>query len=117
MAMIHDAGWTKLMQKTNIFANIPKKLDDELFEDIISNKTLKIQRIVSQGHTTDKFEWYDQDSDEWVIVLQGEAVLSFEDEDDVSLKAGDYINIPAHKKHRVSWSKSDEKTIWLAVHH
>lgn len=117
MGMTHDAGWTRPMQKINIFANIPKKLDDELFEDIISNETLKIQRIVSQGHTTDKFEWYDQDSDEWVILLQGEAVLSFEDEDDINLKSGDYINIPAHKKHKVSWTKRDEKTIWLAVQH
>lgn len=117
MGMIQLVGWTKLMQKTNIFSNIPKKLDEELFEDIISNDKLKIQKIVSEGHTTDKFEWYDQDSDEWVIVLHGEAILSFENEDDVNLKPGDYINIPAHKKHRVSWTTSDKKTIWLAVHH
>jgi cupin 2 domain-containing protein len=52
-----------------------------------------------------------------VILLKGEAVISFMDEDDIRLKAGDYINIPAHKKHRVSWTKPDEETIWLAVHY
>ena len=105
------------MKTTNIFTNIPQELKDELFENIISNDKLKIQRIVSQGHTTQKFQWYDQDSDEWVILLQGDAIISFEDEKDIKLKSGDYINIPAHKKHKVSWTSTDIKTIWLAVHY
>ncbi len=101
----------------NIFKNIPKPSENEFFEELISKNGVKIERIVSFGHTTKEFEWYDQDSDEWVILLKGEAVISFMDEDDIRLKAGDYINIPAHKKHRVSWTKPDEETIWLAVHY
>lgn len=105
------------MKKSNIFDLIPATLKDELFEELISKEGLKIERIVSHGHVTPEFEWYDQRRDEWVILLQGEAIISFLNEDDVRLKAGDYINIPAHKKHRVSWTKPDEDTLWLAVHY
>lgn len=105
-----------MMEKSNIFSNIPTNLDDELFEDIINKESFKLQRIISQGHTTPEGEWYDQDEDEWVMLVSGEAVLSFFDNEDVHLKAGDYINIRAHKKHRVSWTKPDAKTIWLALY-
>lgn len=105
------------MKKSNIFGMIPSPLRDELFEEIVSNNGVKIERIVSFGHTTPEHDWYDQRKNEWVILLQGEAIISFLNEDDVNLKAGDYINIPAHKKHRVSWTKPDEESIWLAVYY
>lgn len=105
------------MDKSNIFTNIPKDIKDEIFEDIVSKSSFKIERIVSKGHTSPEKGWYDQKSDEWVIVLKGEAVLSFEDKEDVKLSTGDYINIPAHTKHKVSWSAPDIETIWLAVYY
>jgi cupin 2 domain-containing protein len=105
------------LQVTNIFDNIPTQLHQELFQDIFSKDGLKIQRIVSQGEATQDDKWYIQEDDEWVIVLQGEATLSFEDDSDIKLSSGDYIHIPAHKKHKVSWTSSDEQTIWLAVHY
>ena len=33
------------------------------------------------------------------------------------MKPGDFVNIPAHKKHRVEWTTPDEPTVWLAVHY
>ena len=105
------------MKKSNIFANIPSEIKEELFEDIIRNEGIKIQRIVSKGHITKENEWYDQKSNEWVIVLKGEAILEFEGADEVRLKDGEYINIPARTKHRVSWTKPDEETVWLAIHY
>lgn len=33
----------------------------------------------------------------------------------MDLKPGNFVNIPAHKKHRVEWTTPDEPTIWLAV--
>ena len=105
------------MKTKNIFTNIPKQLPDEIFEDIISTQNLKIERIISKGHTTPISQWYDQDTDEWVIILQGEAIISFEDSKDVHLRVGDYLNIPAHVKHKVSWTISNTETIWLAVHY
>jgi len=105
------------MKKTNIFTNIPKKLNEELFEDILNKPNIKIQRIISDGNTEEEFQWYDQNNDEWVIILQGAAIIEFKDEDDIKLETGDYINIPAHKKHKISWLNKDIKTIWLAVHY
>ncbi|MDD5157408.1 cupin domain-containing protein [Sulfurimonas sp.] len=105
------------MSKLNIFELIPATLQDELFEELASKGGVKIERIVSFGHTTPESQWYDQNSDEWVILLKGEAVISFQDESDIRLMAGDYLNILAHKKHRVSWTKPDTQTIWLAVHY
>ena len=105
------------MQITNIFNNIPTQLSQELFQDIISKDGIKIQRIVSQGAITQDDKWFNQENDEWVIVLQGKATLSFEDDSDIKLSIGDYILIPAHKKHKVSWTSSDEQTVWLAIHY
>ncbi len=105
------------MKKANIFTSITENLEKELFEEILTNAKLKIERIVSYGHTSPEAGWYNQESDEWVILLEGEAVLSFENEADVRLEKGDYINIPAHTKHRVSWTLPKAKTIWLAVHY
>jgi cupin 2 domain-containing protein len=105
------------VQVNNIFKNIPTNLADESFEDIISKDGLKIEKIISYGHITEEFQWYDQDHDEWVILLKGEATLSFENENAIELSLGEYINIPAHKKHRVSWTLPNKETIWLAVHY
>lgn len=103
--------------KNNIFANIATKIDKESFEDILSTEGIKIERIISKGHTTPKDKWYDQNTNEWVIVLKGKAVLSFQNSDDVELEKGDYINIPAHTKHKVAWTTPEGETIWLAIHY
>ena len=105
------------MKESNIFNNIPKNLKDELFEDIIKTENLKIERIVSYGHTSPKDGWYEQENNEWVIVLKGEAVLSFEGSKDVKLNAGDYLNIAAFVKHKVSWTLPNAETIWLTIHY
>jgi len=105
------------MKQNNIFTEIPKALQEELFEEIIKDGAVKIERIVSDGHTSPKQGWYESEQNEWVIILQGEAVLSFEKNDDVELKHGDYVNIPAKCKHKVSYTSLNEKTIWLAVHY
>ncbi|MCI0493881.1 cupin domain-containing protein [candidate division KSB1 bacterium] len=102
----------------NIFENIPEKIPEEIFEAIISTPDVSIERIISKGHSSQKDFWYDQDRNEWVVVLKGHARLKFfEDEESVELKPGDYINIPAHCKHRVEWTDPDEATIWLAIHY
>ncbi|MCK4834823.1 MAG: cupin domain-containing protein, partial [Gammaproteobacteria bacterium] len=77
----------------------------------------KIERIISKGHSSPESGWYDQDKNEWVIVLKGSAVLLFSDDTSVDLKAGDFIDIKAHTKHRVKWTDPDIETVWLAVHY
>ncbi|MGF1684008.1 cupin domain-containing protein [Photobacterium minamisatsumaniensis] len=100
----------------NIFSNIPSQLPEEIFEDIVSTENVRIEKIVSKGHTTPTDEWYDQEESEWVMVLQGQAKILFEEGmREVEMQAGDHINIPAHQRHRVTWTKPDSETIWLAV--
>ena len=101
----------------NIFDDIPDDLHNEVFESLVDNTNVRIERIISKGHTSPDTGWYDQDNDEWLIVLRGAAILSFVDKSSVNLKAGDHINISAHEKHRVSWTDPDTETIWLAIHY
>jgi len=101
----------------NIFEAIPADLAEEFFEILVENDSVRIERIVSRGHASPKSGWYDQQQNEWVIVLAGEAVLAFDEERSVSLKAGDYINIAAHTRHRVEWTAPGVETVWLAVHY
>lgn len=99
----------------NLFAALPDALDKEIFEDIVNTDTVRIERIISHGQSSPETGWYDQDENEWVIVLAGEGVLEFENGDDVILKPGDYLHIPAHQRHRVTRTAKDEPTVWLAV--
>jgi len=101
----------------NIFDVIPDNLEAEIFEQLVDSKKVKIERIVSKGHKSPEFGWYDQGDNEWVIVLKGEATLSFEDKTSAHLREGDFINIPAHTKHKVDWTTPERETIWLAVHY
>jgi cupin 2 domain-containing protein len=102
----------------NIFANIPSKLHDELFETLVKSDNVCIERIVSHGHSSPEGFWYDQGQAEFVILLKGAARLRFEGADDpVELRPGDFVDIPPHRKHRVEWTTPDEPTIWLAVHY
>ncbi len=98
----------------NLFDSLPTSIPNELIQVIAGNQHVRIERIVSHGHSSPDGFWYDQDENEWVIVLKGAARLRFDDRS-VELKAGDFVNIPAHKKHRVEWTTPDEPTIWLAV--
>lgn len=88
----------------------------EQFEAIAANEDLLIERIISAGQTTPEGQWYDQERDEWVILLQGEAEISYEDNSRVALRSGDYLMIPAHQKHRVAYTSQEPPCIWLAVH-
>ncbi len=99
---------------TNLFVDIPSELPEEVFTTLISAANVRIERIVSHGHASPEGFWYDQDEYEWVIVLKGAARLRFEDSI-LEMKPGDFLNIPAHKRHRVEWTTPDEPTIWLAV--
>jgi len=101
----------------NIFKNIPEQLPEELIECIFRRDNIRIERIISKGHITPAGQWYDQDGDEWVMLIQGEAVILYEkNRQSFHLNAGDYLLIPAHTRHRVEWTPPDLLTIWLAVH-
>lgn len=102
----------------NIFEGIPALLPGELIEAISGRDNVRIERIVSRGHASPDNFWYDQEQNEYVMLLKGEAGLLFADSGNtVVLKPGDYIDIPPHVRHRVAWTSPDEDTIWLAVYY
>ena len=101
----------------NIFDSIPGNLTEEVFESIIKSSNINIERIISNGQTSPETGWYDQDDAEWILILRGEAIIIFENEDQLKLIEGSYLNIPAHTKHQVSWTSGQTETIWLAIHY
>jgi len=105
------------MEIPNILQSIPANLDAEVVETLASAEYIEIERIVSHGHSSPPEGWYDQPRHEWVIVLQGHAVIGFEQGEDVELKVGNYLNIPAHRRHKVRWTDPAQVTIWLAIHY
>jgi cupin 2 domain-containing protein len=100
----------------NLFAELPSDISEELTEVLANSSHVRIERIVSTGQASPEGFWYDQDEDEWVVVLKGEAKLIFQDDGrQMHMKPGDHINIPAHCKHKILWTTPDEPTVWLAV--
>ncbi len=105
-----------MVTSKNILSGIPRELPEEVFETMLESPNIRLERIVSKGHSSPDDFWYDQDENEWVIIMQGHAKLRFEEKNElVEMKEGDYINIPAHVKHRVEWTRPDEETIWFAL--
>ena len=102
--------------KINNIFELPAQLSQqELFEALFDNDKILIERVVSTGQITPPGEWYDQQRDEWLIVLQGEGELSYEDGSHIKLCVGDYLFIPAHQKHRVEYTSIEPPCIWLTV--
>ncbi len=100
----------------NLFAGLPQNLPEELIENIIVSENIRIERIVSTGQSSPENFWYDQDENEWIIVLRGSAVLEFQCEPrQRRMKCGDWLLIPARQKHRVVVTAPDRPTVWLAV--
>ena len=102
----------------NLHAGLPAApRPDELFEPLLTTPGVRIERIVSTGQVTPDGEWYDQDTDEWVLLTAGLARLRIDGEDeDRALAPGDWLYLPAHCRHRVTWTQAAPPTIWLAVH-
>jgi cupin 2 domain-containing protein len=91
---------------------------DEISETLLSTEDFKLERIVSLSQATPPGEWYDQDMNEWVVLLSGSAGLLFDGEEEIFImKPGDYVHIPAHRRHRVEWTDPEQKTVWLALHY
>ncbi len=99
----------------NLFSDIPGDLPDELVETLLAAPNLRIERIVSRGHSSPEGFWYDQQTSEWVLLIAGAARLRFEKEL-VEMQPGSFVHIPAHKRHRVEWTDPNQPTIWLAIH-
>ena len=104
------------MDRKNIYGSIPRDLDDEFVEELLNKKGVRIERIVSRGQVSPDGFWYDQQENEWIVVLSGSAGILLEGEGEPkTLGPGDYLHIPARTKHRVEWTDKKFDTLWLAV--
>jgi cupin 2 domain-containing protein len=103
-----------MLKPESLFAEAAPEAAEEVFTTLFEKPGLKIERIASHGHASPAGFWYDQEQEEWVLLVRGEAVLQFEGRPDLHLKAGDHLRIPAHLRHRVASVSAD--ALWLAVH-
>ncbi|QCI62919.1 cupin domain-containing protein [Phreatobacter stygius] len=101
---------------SNLFDDLPRQADAELFTELLARDGLRIERIVSTGQSTPADQPYDQEHDEWVLLVKGAARLWIEGDGERDLRPGDHLLIPARRRHRVLWTPPDEPTVWLAIH-
>jgi cupin 2 domain-containing protein len=105
------------MRRGNLLGRLPPLQAVEQVDQLIDGPTVRIERIVSTGQASPLGFWYDQADDEFVVLLSGAARLRFEADDlSLDLKPGDWVEIPAHTRHRVDWTQADPPTVWLAIH-
>jgi cupin 2 domain-containing protein len=107
-----------MIKTGNLRSGLPARpLPDEVVDLLVERPGLRIERIVSTGQATAQGQWYDQDSDELVLVVDGAARLRIEGErEDRVLSEGDWILLPAHCRHCVTWTRAEPPTVWLAIH-
>ena len=107
-----------MIEVNNLFLQIPERMPAEVTEILLQGRDFHLERLVSKGQATPAGQWYDQETHEWVLLLSGGAGLRFAGEAEVRvLKPGDYLNIPAHCRHRVEWTDPHRPTVWLALHY
>jgi len=107
-----------MVQTGNLQRDLPLRLlAEEAFTTLVNRPGLRIEHIVSTGRLIPEGQRYDQETDEWVLLVEGAARLRIEGEnEDRLLAGGDWILIPAHCRHRVTWTRAELPTVWLAVH-
>jgi len=107
------------MEQGNLLADLDAlQGPDERFDQLLATDGVRGERIGSIRQASPPGFWYDQKENEWVTLLAGAAELHFEDEPAPRrLQPGDWIDIPAHRRHRVAWTTPDQPTVWLAIHY
>lgn len=89
---------------------------EERFDTLLEQGGCRLERIVSRGHHSPEGFWYDQHEGELVLLVSGRARLRLQEPDEtLELGPGDYIDIAAHRRHRVEWTDPAHPTIWLAL--
>jgi cupin 2 domain-containing protein len=111
-------GIMAMIRSGNIFDDLEATQAAEQFRELLTTPGVRVERIVSLGQATPEGKWLDQDRPEFVLLLAGSAALLFEGESAPRvLRPGDYVEIPAHWRHRVAWTDRAQPTVWLALHY
>jgi len=101
----------------NLYSGAPAELPNEWSESLLENKHVRIERIISEGHASPTDFWYDQETEEWILLLSGAARLRLEGHELIELRPGSYLTIAPHQRHQVEWTDPQQRTTWLAIHH
>ncbi|HEY2826151.1 MAG TPA: phosphoribosylaminoimidazole carboxylase [Pirellulales bacterium] len=105
-----------MLEITNLLAEIPANLPEELVQTLVRAPGVQIVRVVSQGHASPEGFWYDQEENEFVVLMAGAARLVFEDQaEPVEMAPGSCVKIAAHRRHRVDWTDPQQPTVWLGI--
>lgn len=99
----------------DLLASLPGPLPDELVELLVETPGFRVERIVSTGQSSPPGSWYDQQEHEFVLLVAGAARLTWADGTEQALRPGQWAWIPAHVRHRVSWTDPGQATVWLAI--
>lgn len=99
----------------NLFFIAEPAAEGEQVESLYQNGNVRIERIVSGGQVSPDGFWYEQDEDEWVLVVQGEGRIQYESGEEIVLCPGEHLLLPAGKRHRVSYTSKNPCCIWLCV--
>ena len=102
-----------LQSKGSLYVGLAPPDKGEVFTELLRRRNVGIERILSSD-TPDPL-LYDQEQDEWVLLLEGRATLEIAGET-VDLAPGDHVFIPARTPHRVSATFPEPRCLWLAVH-
>lgn len=100
----------------NMRLDPPDAEKEEVVQELLSlGGGVRVERIVSNGQASPPDFWYDQEWDEWVMIVSGGAEVEFSGPNAVErLSPDDWLFIPANRRHRVKSTRPG--TIWLAVH-
>ena len=101
----------------SLFTPLSEQPAEEIFETLAAGGAFRLERIVSTGQITPEGQWYDQPQEEWVALLSGAARLLIEGGQEQEMRPGDLLQIPAHCRHRVTWTDPQQETVWLAIHY
>ena len=96
----------------NIFDLPPLPLPEEWTTVLAQNGNIRIERIISTGQISD---WYDQTETEFVVLLEGSAVIEYSAQKSIALSKGDTLLIEPHERHRVAFTSSNPPCVWLCI--
>lgn len=99
------------MQIGNLHHDAIAPATGERFDTLLAHQGLVIERILSSSKIAS--QTYVQSQDEWVVLLQGEAMLDVEGQL-LPLRSGDHVFLPSQTRHTVL--SVSQGAMWLAVH-
>jgi len=106
-----------MLSVKNLLTDIPGEMPEEICTEIVRSDDIRIERIVSRGQASPPEFWFDQETNEWVLLVKGSASLRFLNGREFALAPGDHLLIPRHVRHRVERTAPEGETVWLAVHY